>query len=74
MTLALNGLSKNSFLSLVEKREIIEWYRNFFQLKADLIRQALEAERMEALYLSSLAKLRNEEINWKKLADLTENE
>ena len=62
MTLALNGLSKNSFLSLVEKREIIEWYRNFFQLKADLIRQALEAERMEALYRDQL-ELQKENIN-----------
>jgi len=45
MTLALNGISQNSFLSISEKKEIIEWYINYFNDKLDLIKEALEAER-----------------------------
>ena len=33
MTLALNGISQNSFLSIQEKKEIIKWPLYFFSLK-----------------------------------------
>jgi hypothetical protein len=47
MTLVLNGISLNSFLTLNEKKEIIEWYRNYFDEKLDTIKKALEDERLE---------------------------
>jgi len=47
MTLVLNGISRNSFLTLNEKKEIIEWYRNYFDEKLDTIKKALEDERLE---------------------------
>ena len=50
MTLVLNGISQNSFLTIKEKHEIIEWYINYFEEKKDIINEALEAERMEAVY------------------------
>jgi small subunit ribosomal protein S31 len=46
MTLALNGISQNSFLSLSEKKEIIEWYKDYFNDKLDIIKEALEAEKV----------------------------
>ena len=54
MTLALNGLSQNSFLSLNEKKEIIQWYKNYFNEKQDLIKEALLNEEKEAEYKKSL--------------------
>lgn len=54
MTLVLNGLSKNSFLSVDEKETIIDWYRNYFDEKKDLILEALNAERQEAEYREQL--------------------
>ena len=56
MILVLNGLSKNSNLSLIEKKEIIEWYKNFFNEKKNIIDEAIEAEREEANYRESLNK------------------
>ena len=47
MILALNGLSQNSFLSLNEKKEIIDWYVKYFEEKKDLILTALENEKLE---------------------------
>lgn len=46
MTLVLNGLSKNSHLSLSEKREIIFWYRDYFNSHMEIIMEALSAERL----------------------------
>jgi len=54
MTLALNGLSQNSFLSLNEKKEIIQWYKNYFSEKQDLIKEALENEAKETEYKNKL--------------------
>ncbi len=48
MVLALNGLSQNSFLSLNEKKEIIDWYIKYFKEKEELIKEALESEKTEA--------------------------
>jgi len=48
MVLALNGLSQNSFLSLNEKKEIIDWYIKYFKEKEELIKEALESEKKEA--------------------------
>ncbi len=48
MTMVLNGLSKNSYLSVGEKREIIQWYKSYFNEKIEIIQQALDAERLEA--------------------------
>ena len=47
MVLALNGLSQNSFLSLNEKKEIIDWYIKYFKEKEELIKEALESEKKE---------------------------
>lgn len=54
MTLVLNGLSKNGFLSIEEKESIIDWYRKYFDEKKDLILEALNAERQEAEYREQL--------------------
>lgn len=54
MTLALNGLSQNSFLSIKEKKEIIDWYKTYFNDKMDIIKEALEAERQEASFRESI--------------------
>ena len=56
MTLVLNGISQNSFLTIKEKHEIIEWYRNYFEEKKDIINEALEAEKMEAVYSQATQK------------------
>jgi hypothetical protein len=56
MTLALNGLSQNNFLSLNEKKEIIQWYKNYFNEKQDLIKEALLNEEKEAEYRQNLFK------------------
>ncbi len=54
MVLALNGLSKNSFLSVGEKRAVVEWYKTYFKEKEELIVEALEAERLENEYRENL--------------------
>ena len=60
MTLALNGLSQNGFLSLTEKKEIIEWYKQYFNDKEELIRTALDNEKKEAEYKQSLFNQKNQ--------------
>ena len=47
MSIVLNGLSKNSYLSVAEKREVIDWYKNYFTDKLDIINEALHAEKLE---------------------------
>lgn len=54
MTLALNGLSKNSFLTMEEKKAIVEWYKEYFKANENLILEALHAERQEAEYRETL--------------------
>ena len=46
--------SKNSHLSIEEKRGIISWYRNYFTEKQPLIEEALNAERLEQEYHAKL--------------------
>jgi hypothetical protein len=43
MEIVLNGLSLNSYMTLGEKREIIEWYRKYFDENLQTIRDALDA-------------------------------
>ena len=50
MTLILNGLSKNGFISIEEKKNIINWYKEYFEKKKDLIEEALDAEQLELAY------------------------
>jgi small subunit ribosomal protein S31 len=50
MAIILNGLSQNSFLTIDDKRETIQWYKNYFNEKLDIIKEALETERLEASY------------------------
>jgi hypothetical protein len=45
MQLVLHGISLNSHMTWSEKREIIEWYRVYFEENAQLIRDAISAER-----------------------------
>ena len=47
MTLVLNGISLNSYLTLNEKKEMIEWYRNYFEDNLEMITKSLEREKME---------------------------
>lgn len=56
MTLAINGLSKNGFISLKEKLEIIDWYHDYFSGKLDLINEALSAEQKEREFKEALRK------------------
>lgn len=56
MALVLNGISQNSFLKIDEKKEIIEWYKNYFKSKLDIIQESLKAERLEQSYKESLNK------------------
>lgn len=56
MTLAINGLSQNGFISLKEKVEIIDWYRNYFNERLELINEALQAEQKERDFNESLHK------------------
>lgn len=44
MTLVLNGLSLNSFLTLNEKKEIIDWYKEYFKEKDEIIKKIFETE------------------------------
>ena len=52
MTLVLNGISLNSFLTLNEKKEIIEWYKKYFEEKLDIIKQAIDDEKQEQEYFA----------------------
>ena len=63
MTLVLSGLSKNSFLSLQEKQDIIGWYKKYFDEKQELILEALNAERQEAEYREQLEQKKQQNNN-----------
>jgi len=52
----LNGLSQNSFLSLNEKKEIIDWYIKYFKENEELIKKALESENEKAEQINQLKK------------------
>jgi len=38
MELVCVGLSKNSYLSVKEKEEHLEWYHQYFQKKSDILK------------------------------------
>lgn len=54
MTLVINGLSHNGFISLKEKLDVIDWYKQYFDDKMDLINEALDTERKERKLKESL--------------------
>ena len=53
MALVLNGLSQNSYLSLSEKKEIIFWYKDYFNAHMDIINESLNAERLESDFIQN---------------------
>ena len=55
MTLVLNGISLNSFLTVPEKKEIIKRYKDYFVENQEVIESALAIERAEADYKASLS-------------------
>ena len=61
MRLILNGLSQNSHLKLYEKKEIIEWYRKYFEENSETIRTAIKAEQ----YVNSMDTLQFNKIKSK---------
>ena len=55
MKLVLNGLSQNSFITLDEKVEIIQWYKSYFSQNEEAIREALKAEE----YIKNIGQIEN---------------
>jgi hypothetical protein len=49
MTLVLNGLSKNAFLTVKEKQDAIYWYKDYFEDKIDIIKESIRVEQEGAL-------------------------
>lgn len=45
MELVCIGLSKNPFYTVQQKREHIEWYRNYFEEKKDILQRVIETNR-----------------------------
>ena len=43
MELVCIGLSKNPYLSVQQKREHIEWYRNYFEEKRNILQRVIDA-------------------------------
>lgn len=41
MDLVCVGLSKNPYLTVQQKREHIEWYKNYFEEKKDILQRAI---------------------------------
>lgn len=44
MELVCIGLSKNPYLSVQQKRDHIEWYRNYFEEKRDILKRVIETQ------------------------------
>ena len=44
MSFVLHGLSVNSFMTIEEKQEVIEWYRVYFEQNESTILETAEAE------------------------------
>lgn len=42
MELLCIGLSKNPYLSVQQKREHLDWYRNYFEEKRDILQRIIE--------------------------------
>ncbi|XP_074838684.1 small ribosomal subunit protein mS31 isoform X2 [Carettochelys insculpta] len=51
MELVTCGLSKNPYLSVKEKAEYIEWFRNYFQEKEELLRELIDHKKETDLNL-----------------------
>lgn len=49
MELICIGLSKNPYLSVQQKYEHIEWYRDYFEEKKQILQQVAERSRKEKL-------------------------
>ena len=49
MELVVTGLSKNAFYTAQEKKECVEWYRNYFSQFTPEELQAMETAKMEPL-------------------------
>jgi small subunit ribosomal protein S31 len=49
MKLVLNGLSDNPFLTVEEKKNTIEWYKNYFSDKLDIINESIRIEKLEGV-------------------------
>ncbi len=47
MKLILHSLSDNPYYSVKEKFEAINWYKNFFDDKIDIIRESIRIEKMK---------------------------
>lgn len=47
MELICIGLSKNPYLSVQQKREHIEWYRNYFDEKRDILQRVIDANAQQ---------------------------
>lgn len=47
MELVCIGLSKNPYLSVQQKREHIEWYRNYFDEKRDILQRVIDANAQQ---------------------------
>lgn len=48
MELVCIGLSKNPYLSVQQKREHIEWYRNYFEEKRDILQRVIDENKKAA--------------------------
>lgn len=46
MELICIGLSKNPYLTVQEKREHIEWYRNYFDEKSHILQNVAEQNEL----------------------------
>lgn len=47
MELICIGLSKNPYLTVQEKREHIEWYRNYFDEKSHILQKVTEQNELQ---------------------------
>lgn len=45
MELLCIGLSKNPYLSVQQKREHLDWYRNYFEEKRDILQRIIEEKQ-----------------------------
>ena len=55
MAIVLNGLSKNSFMTVEEKRDMIKWYKDYFQERIQILEEALEAEKRDTIIQESIS-------------------
>lgn len=51
MELICIGLSKNPYLSVQQKREHLDWYRNYFEEKRDILQRIIEEKQNMAAHV-----------------------